>query len=145
MPRFTGFGCLKRKNSPKCHVKNGVKNGKCHENFTLLGRNADKLAGKLLENISRIGSMGEDHQGIYSDNKLPPRQVAETDVPNSGWTLHTWNLHQTCEDIFRHRPPPDPTLESASPSPPQGRFGIEIGSNQEIDIESMLNRCQIDP
>ena len=35
---------------------------------------------------------------------------------------------------------PDPTLESASPSPPQGsiwhRFDIEIGSNQ------MSNRCQ---
>ena len=25
------------------------------------------------------------------------------------------------------------------------RFDIEIGSNQEIDVESMLNRCQIDP
>ena len=44
--------------------------------------------------------------------------------------------------------PPDPTLESASPSPPQRsiwhRFNIEIGSNQEIDVESMSNRCQID-
>ena len=43
---------------------------------------------------------------------------------------------------------PDPSLESASPSPPRGsirhRFGIEIGSNQEIDVESMSNRCWID-
>ena len=36
--------------------------------------------------------------------------------------------------------PPDPTLESASPSPPQGQFGIEIWSTQEIDVESMPNR-----
>ena len=26
----------------------------------------------------------------------------------------------------------------------RGRFGIEIGSNQELDVESMSNRCQID-
>ena len=49
--------------------------------------------------------------------------------------------------------PPEPTLESASPSPPQGsiwhRFNIdstvvdmEIGSNQAfVDVESMSNRC----
>ena len=45
--------------------------------------------------------------------------------------------------------PPDPTLESASPSPPQGsiwhRFNIDStlirGSNQAIDVESMSNRC----
>ena len=36
--------------------------------------------------------------------------------------------------------PPDPTLESTSPSPPQGRFGVEIRSNQE----SMSNQCRID-
>ena len=36
--------------------------------------------------------------------------------------------------------PLDPTLDSASPSP-QGRFGIETGSNQEIDVESMSERC----
>ena len=49
--------------------------------------------------------------------------------------------------------PPDPTLESASPSPPQGsirhRFNIDstliFWFDQEIDVESMLNRCQIDP
>ena len=33
--------------------------------------------------------------------------------------------------------PPDPTLESASPSPPQGRFGIESRVKSG-------NRCQID-
>ena len=32
---------MRRKISPKFHVKNGVKNGKCHANFTLLGRSAD--------------------------------------------------------------------------------------------------------
>ena len=40
------------------------------------------------------------------------------------------------------------TLESTSPSAPEGRFGIEIASTQEIDVESMsnlLNRCPIDP
>ena len=40
--------------------------------------------------------------------------------------------------------PPDPTLESASPSILRGRFGIKIGSNQEIDVESMSNRFWID-
>ena len=32
--------------------------------------------------------------------------------------------------------PPDPTLPFSG-----GRFGIEIRSNQEIDVESMPNRC----
>ena len=52
--------------------------------------------------------------------------------------------------------PPDPSLESASPSPPQGsiwhRFNIDSTSNRvksgnrcRIDVESMLNRCRIDP
>ena len=56
--------------------------------------------------------------------------------------------------------PPDPTLESASPSPPQGsiwhRFDIDStlirhrnrvksGNRCRINVESMLNRCQIDP
>ena len=33
---------MRRKISPKFHVKNGVKNGKFHANFTLLGRSAEK-------------------------------------------------------------------------------------------------------
>ena len=56
--------------------------------------------------------------------------------------------------------PPDPTLESASPSPPQGsiwhRFNIDSTLIRHrfpdltlfrcrINVESMLNRCQIDP
>ena len=32
---------MRRKISPKFHVKNGVKNGQFHANFTLLGRSAD--------------------------------------------------------------------------------------------------------
>ena len=32
---------MRRKISPKFHVKNGVKNGKFHVNFTLLGRSAE--------------------------------------------------------------------------------------------------------
>ena len=39
---------MRRKISPKFHVKNSVKNGKFHANFTLLGRSADRkssLAG----------------------------------------------------------------------------------------------------
>ena len=52
--------------------------------------------------------------------------------------------------------PPDPTLESVSPSPPQGsiwhRFNIDSTSISwfilfrcRIDVESMLNQCQILP
>ena len=56
--------------------------------------------------------------------------------------------------------PPDPTLESASPSPRQGsiwhRFNIDSTlirhrfpdstlNRCRINVESMLNRCQIDP
>ena len=41
-------------------------------------------------------------------------------------------------------PPPDPTLESALPSLLKSRFGIETASKQEIDVESMSNRCRID-
>ena len=37
---FQGLG-VRRKISPKFHVKNGVKNGKFHANFTLQGRSAD--------------------------------------------------------------------------------------------------------
>ena len=37
---FQGLG-VRRKISPKFHVKNGVKNGKFHANFTLLGRSAE--------------------------------------------------------------------------------------------------------
>ena len=32
---------MRRKISPKFHVKNGAKNGKFHPNFTLPGRSAD--------------------------------------------------------------------------------------------------------
>ena len=56
--------------------------------------------------------------------------------------------------------PPDSTLESASPSPRQGsiwhrfnidstlirhRFRVKSGNRCRITVESMLNRCQIDP
>ena len=45
--------------------------------------------------------------------------------------------------------PPDPTLTLPFPGVDlaliQHRFGIEIGSNQENDVESMLNRCQSTP
>ena len=37
VPRFAMFGCPKRKISPKCHAKNGAKNGKFDANSTLLG------------------------------------------------------------------------------------------------------------
>ena len=40
---------MRREISLKLHVKNGVKNGKFHANFTLLGRSADSL---LLEGVS---------------------------------------------------------------------------------------------
>ena len=38
------YGCPKRKISPNFHAKNGVKNGKFHASFTLLGRGANKLS-----------------------------------------------------------------------------------------------------
>ena len=56
--------------------------------------------------------------------------------------------------------PPDATLESASPSPPQGPISHQLNidstlirhqfpdltlSRCRINVESMLNRCQIDP
>ena len=50
--RFPGFGCA-RENSPKFHVKNGVKNGKFHANFTLLGRSAEGLGRKAPPTLSR--------------------------------------------------------------------------------------------
>ena len=37
----------RRKISPKFHIKNGVKNGKFHANFTLPGRSAESLEGVL--------------------------------------------------------------------------------------------------
>ena len=40
--------------------------------------------------------------------------------------------------------PPDLTLESDSLSPLQGSIWHRIGSNQEIDVESMSNRCRTD-
>ena len=48
---FQGLG-VRRKISPIFHVKNGVKNGTFHANFTLLGRSADD-AGSILK--FRIG------------------------------------------------------------------------------------------
>ena len=44
MLRFPGFGCPKRKISPKCHAKSGVKNRKSHTYFTLLGRVTQRIA-----------------------------------------------------------------------------------------------------
>ena len=44
----------------------------------------------------------------------------------------------SCEGFIRHRPPrPRPRIRHALL---RGRFGIELGSNQEIDVESMPNR-----
>ena len=60
-------------------------------------------------------------------------------VPLSPWC---------CEGFIRHRPRgPHPRIRLALPSSGvdlasiQHRFDIEIGSNQEIDVESMSNRC----
>ena len=43
---------------------------------------------------------------------------------------------------------PDPTLESASPSPPLGSIWhwimVESGNQYRIDVESMSNQCRID-
>ena len=55
---------------------------------------------------------------------------------------------EDCEGLIRHRPPgPYPRIRLALPSSGvdlasiQHRFGIEIGSNREIDVDSMSNRC----
>ena len=39
--------------------------------------------------------------------------------------------------------PATPPLNPPRPPRLLGRFGIEVGSNQEIDVELTLNRCQI--
>ena len=54
------------------------------------------------------------------------------------------NNRDLCEGFIRHRPPgPHPRIRLAL-SPTQGsiwhRFTVEIGFNQEIDVESMSNR-----
>ena len=49
--------------SPKFHVKTGVKNGKFHANFTLLGRSAEKTLTSLNKE-SRPFFLGD--KGIWS-------------------------------------------------------------------------------
>ena len=41
---------MRRKISPKFHVKNGAKNGKFHAKFTLLGRSDDLKEGRGTKN-----------------------------------------------------------------------------------------------
>ena len=56
---------------------------------------------------------------------------------------------QSCEGFIRPSNPPRPPLVRGRSGTDlaliQHRFDIDLGSNQEIDVESMLNRCQIDP
>ena len=47
---------------------------------------------------------------------------------------------QTSEGFIRHRLP-DPPSNPPRPLLLRGRFGIDIGSNQEIDLESISNQC----
>ena len=47
---------MRRKISPKFHVKNGVKNGKFHANFTLLGRSAERFSGMGIAKIAKIAA-----------------------------------------------------------------------------------------
>ena len=44
---------MRREVSPKFHLKNGVKNGKFHANFTLLGRSADVLQHSVPRRVLR--------------------------------------------------------------------------------------------
>ena len=62
-------------------------------------------------------------------------------VPPNFCTLKTvTSLHEGCEGLIRQRPPgPHPRIHLALPSS-RGEFGIEIGSNQEINVKSMPNR-----
>ena len=50
---FQGLG-VRTKISPEIHAKNGVKNGRFHANFTLLGRGADKIRTCKNSRINRV-------------------------------------------------------------------------------------------
>ena len=45
--------------SPEFHVENGVKNGKFHANFTLLGRSAEGPLGRLCDTTSDTPILGD--------------------------------------------------------------------------------------
>ena len=59
--------------------------------------------------------------------------------PENRDSQHMLNQPRVVSGLFGTAPP-DPTLESASPFPPQGSIWHRIGSNLEIDVESMPNR-----
>ena len=113
-----------------------------------------------------IGPDGQQIQ-IYPAPPPPPPQIKElvytnnfenfmrTFPPSLGHAPDT----QHCEGFSRHKSP-DPTLESASPSPPQGSFWHRFNIDStlirhrfphltlfrcRINVESMSNRCQIEP
>ena len=63
---------MRRKISPKFHFKSGVKNGKFHANFTLLGRSSDfERDGKLFAEVLR-------GWGLY---KVPATEGFKTHPP----------------------------------------------------------------
>ena len=71
-------------------------------------------------------------------------EVAPSRGPLGGFRI----IDKSCEVFIRHRPPrAHPRIRLALTSSGvdlasiQHRFDIEIGSNQEIDVESMSNRC----
>ena len=67
---FQGFG-VRRKISPKFHVKNGAKNGKFHANFTLLVRSADEFLWK--ESATQSGPFPKQ-------SGIPPAYLLSIDV-----------------------------------------------------------------
>ena len=61
---------MRRKISPKFHVKNGVKNGKFHANFTLPGRSAEKpYSPKPCSARFRVG-VGNAQHGMLPNKNL---------------------------------------------------------------------------
>ena len=87
---FQGLG-VRRKISPKFHVKNGVENGKFHANFTLLGRSADPSLFEPARR-SRVSSFHPLLDGVGLKKAL--QQVFVWTV---NWTVHPINDMGGCK------------------------------------------------
>ena len=71
-------------------------------------------------------------------------QIRESKVGRFEWKPKT--IDPCCWQLVRGLLGTGPPPPSNPPRPPllSGQFGIEIGSNQDIDVKSMSNRCRID-
>ena len=86
---FQGLG-VRRKISPKFHVKNGVKIGKFHASFTLLGRSADESG----TGTARTVSQEPKPETIFS---VEGAAIQEASKPQTGRTAlppnHLFQFH----------------------------------------------------